>query len=147
MQTSSNRLKQRAYEANAGPSRVSRRMLAGKRAHAVIAAAAATAVCLTISSTAPALLEGASYRPMDDYSDTSSGLGGLRDFFTDGSRQPAGVFATASFAFSSPSDAAASYDCIETPEIPTTAAAAGGSALAAPTSGIICLGAHDAIEF
>ena len=148
MRASFNTLKQRAYEAILGPNRDWRRMLARKRTHAFISAAAATAVCLTISSTAPALLEGANTRPMDDYSDGGSGIAGLPDLFPDGSRQSAGVFAAVGYASSSPSEAAASYDCIETPEIPTTAATAGGSASAAATNGgIICLGAHDAIEF
>ena len=97
MPASFNRLKQRVCEAIiAAPNRDWRRMLARKRAHAFIAAAAATAVCLTVSSTAPALLEGANTRPMDDYSDGGSGIAGLRDLLTDGSRQSAGVFAAPS---------------------------------------------------
>ena len=145
MPASFKRLKQRAYEAIiAAPNRDWRKMLARKRAHAFISAAAATAVCLTISSTAPALLEGASIRPMDDFSDGGSGIGGLRNLFPDDSRQSVSVFAAVGYASTSPSEAAASYDCVETPAASTM----GGSASAAPTNGgIICLGPHDAIEF
>ncbi len=145
MPASFKRLKQRAYEAIiAAPNRDWRKMLARKRAHALISATAATAVCLTISSTAPALLEGASIRPMDEFSDGGSGIGGLRNLFPDDSRQSVSVFAAVGYASTSPAEAAASYDCVETPAASTM----GGSASAAPTNGgIICLGPHDAIEF
>ncbi len=146
MQAPSKRLKQRAYEAIVGPGRRWGGMLAGKRARASVPLAAATAVCLTFSSTAPALLEGGNDRPMDVYSDHGSGLGGLRDLFPDDTRQSVGVFAGVGYA-SSASNEPARYDCMETPEISATAGTASGSASTAPTNGIICLGAHDAIEF
>ena len=136
MQASSNRQKQRTHDAIVGLSRRWRGMMAGMRARAFFTVAAATAVCLTISSTAPALLEGGSLMPIGDFSEDNSDLSRLRE-----------VFAVAGYVSSSSSDTAAGNDCVETQEIPTAAATTGGSASTAPTHGMICLGSHDTIEF
>ena len=85
-----------------------------------------------ISSTAPALLESASTRATDLYSNVISGLDGY-GAFTGNSYRSADVFAAAGYASSLPTEAYAltrSRNCNQWEEINTSVPATGNSASA-----------------
>ena len=121
---------------------------AGKRMRQGFAAAVAIAGSLMISSTAPALLEGAGAGSTDIRSNVDSGLDGYAALFTGDPYRSADPFAALGAApFSLTEAGYTSFGCDQSSEIDTTMSATGRSASASPRQEGICFGQHDAIEY
>ena len=111
------------------------------------AAAVAIVGSIVISSTAPAVLEGASDRDRDLVSKVNSGVDGsgaltLGDLSV-------GVLTSAGDASSLPTKVSSLgiRSCNQSSEIDTTVPATGGSASASPAREGFCFGQHDVIEY
>lgn len=123
---------------------------AGKRTREGFAAAVAVAGSLIISSTAPALIEGAGARATDIHRNDNSGLDRYGALLTGDSYRPADVFAATGAASSFLTEAypiAGSHSCNPSEKINTTVPATGVSAPALATHEGICFGPHDVIEY
>jgi hypothetical protein len=123
---------------------------ARKRTREAFAAAVGIAGWLMISSTAPALLEGANTRAIDIHGKDNPGLDGYGALLTGDSYQSADILAAAGAASSSLTEAyplAGSHSCDKLRENNMTLPATGDSASALRTRGGFCFGPHDVIEY
>jgi hypothetical protein len=113
-----------------------------------LAAAVAIAGSLVISSTAPAVIEGASDRATDMFGDVYSGFDRYGASFIGDSRRSTDLLGAVGGAFASSTETLAGSEiCSQLSEIDATAPATGDSAPASPTRGRFCFGPHDVIEY